>query len=494
MNYQDEINTQNAVLNDPQKYIKDVHSMPSTILLRSIIDQWNDGELIIPTFQRKFVWKVEQASRFIDSLMSDIPFPAIMLYKDANKKFHIIDGQQRIKSILYFTGNFDKDKVDPLDKKYINFRLKGLSNKSPYYEKTFSGDNCFTEDEKRELKNKSIPITVITIDNPDDLSSIYSIFERLNSGGTPLTSQEIRNCICQGKFNDFLYEINQNEKWQSFITSSYDRVHQRDVELILRFFAFYDELPIYKKPLKDFLTIYFKKKISLDDSEIESKRKLFLSVVEAIYDNIGSKPFHGKNGLNSSLADSIMLSFAYNLDNIPDDIKSRWFNLINNNKDFYSLIEKSSDSYNDIVERITMARYKLFEEVGKQETKIIKLYDMPVSAGIGNWLGDENIDYEEISTTNRRADFALRISGDSMSPEINNGDIVLIKNEQTILSGRTGIFTYKNRAYCKKLLKSKATYLISNNKKYKAIKIEDKDQFYVNGLVVDILPKDTASV
>lgn len=256
MSYQEEVTVQN----DPQKYIKDVHSFPTTILLRSIIDQWNDGELIIPTFQRKFVWKIEQASKFIDSLMSDIPFPSIMLYKDSDKKFHIIDGQQRIKSILYFTGNFNKDSIDPLDKKYINFRLKGLSDKSPYYEKTFSGDNCFTEDEKRELKNKSIPITVITIDAPDDLSSIYSIFERLNSGGTPLTSQEIRNCICQGKFNDFLFDINQNEKWQSFITSSYDRVHQRDVELILRFFALYDELSIYKKPLKDFLTIYFKKR------------------------------------------------------------------------------------------------------------------------------------------------------------------------------------------------------------------------------------------
>lgn len=490
MSYQEEVTVQN----DPQKYIKDVHSFPTTILLRSIIDQWNDGELIIPTFQRKFVWKIEQASKFIDSLMSDIPFPSIMLYKDSDKKFHIIDGQQRIKSILYFTGNFNKDSIDPLDKKYINFRLKGLSDKSPYYEKTFSGDNCFTEDEKRELKNKSIPITVITIDAPDDLSSIYSIFERLNSGGTPLTSQEIRNCICQGKFNDFLFDINQNEKWQSFITSSYDRVHQRDVELILRFFALYDELSIYKKPLKDFLTIYFKKKISMTDDEINEKRKLFTEVVDTIYENIGSRPFHGKNGLNSSLADSIMLAFAHNLDNIPSDIKSRWFNLVNNNKEFYSLIEKSSDSANDINARIEMVKTKLFDEISEKEVKIIKLFDMPVSAGTGNWLGDENIDYEEISTTNRRADFALRVSGDSMSPEINNGDIVLVKKEQSILSGRTGIFTYKNRAYCKKLLKSKAIYLLSNNKKYKAIKIEDKDQFYVNGLVVDILPKETASV
>ncbi len=82
----------------------------------------------------------------------------------------------------------------------------------------------------------------------------------------------------------------------------------------------------------------------------------------------------------------------------------------------------------------------------------------------------------------------------SQPPEINNGDIVLVKKEVEVLSGRTGIFTYKNKAYCKKLMKTKAIYLLSNNKKYKAIKIEDIDQFFVNGLVVDILPKDTSSI
>lgn len=484
----------NETNDEYQPYIKDVHSSPTTILVQSMIDQWNLGNLIIPSFQRKFVWSVEQASKFIDSIMSMIPIPSIMLYQDSSNKLHIIDGQQRIKSILYFTGNFNKDKVDPLDKKYINFRLKGLSKDSPYYEKTYNGEEGFNEEEKLALMLKSLPINIITIDDSDNLTSIYSIFERLNSGGTPLTAQEIRNCICQGKFNEFLLDLNRNKKWQSFITSSYDRTHLRDVELILRFFAIYDDINSYKKPMKNFLTNYFKKVISCSEEEITFKRELFENVVDAIYDNIGTRPFHGKNGLNSSFADSIMLAFSYNIDNIPNDIKSRWFNLIHNDKEFYSLVEKSSDSISDINARIEMVKNKLFDEIGEQETKIIKLYDLSVSAGTGNWLGDENINYEEISTANRRADFALRISGDSMSPEINDGDIVLVKKESEVLSGRTGIFTYKNKAYCKKLMKSKAIYLLSNNKKYKAIKIEDKDQLYVNGLVVDILPKETASV
>lgn len=483
----------NEESNNIQKYVKDVHSQPTTMLLRSIIDQWNDKELIIPSFQRRFVWKVEQASKFIDSLMSNIPFPAIMLYQDSNNKFHIIDGQQRIKSILYFTGNFNKNSINQLDKKYVNFRLKGLSKDSPYFEKTYNGDNCFTDDEKRKFKNISIPITIITVDDPNNLTSIYSIFERLNSGGTPLTPQEIRNCVCQGKFNDFLSDINDNETWQSFITSDYDKIHQKDIELILRFFALYDDLKNYKKPMKDFLTTYFKKVRNVSDSEIENKRILFNNVVNAINENIGTRPFHGKNGLNSCFADSIMLAFAHNLDNIPLDIKSRWYNLINN-KEFYSYVEKSSDSQKDLQARIELAQSKLFDEIGEQEGKIIKLFELPVSAGTGNWLGDENLPYQEIHTTNRKADFALKISGDSMSPAINEGDIVLVKQQNNITSGTVGIFTYKNKAYCKKFLKSKAVYLISNNNHYKAIKIEDDGQFLVNGIVVDILSKESFSL
>lgn len=65
MNTKEEIKISNDILDSPQKYIKDVQSIPTTIMLKSIIDQWNEGDLIIPTFQRKFVWKIEQASRFI---------------------------------------------------------------------------------------------------------------------------------------------------------------------------------------------------------------------------------------------------------------------------------------------------------------------------------------------------------------------------------------------------------------------------------------------
>lgn len=466
----------------------DVTCDSKNIDVRTLIQMWNDGEIKIPTFQRKFVWTTNQASKFIDSVMSNLPFGSFIFYEDNDHFYHVIDGQQRIKSILYFTNNFDINKIDPLDKKYIGFKLTGLSKKSPYYQKTFDGtENCFSDTDKRTLKNRTIPITVITLDNPDDLTSVFYIFERLNKGGTPLTAQEIRNCICSGSFNDFLISLNKNQQWQSFITNEKDKIRQKDVELILRFFALYDYSNVYKKPMKDFLTQYFTKKRNINNDELKCKRILFEKTVDSIYKNVGKKPFHGLNGLNSSFVDSIMIAFANNLDNIPEDIKSRCETL-KRSEEFYSYCSKASNDAKSVINRLELAENILFGN-NSQDIKIIKLYDMPVSAGTGNWLGDEDIQFDKISVDNKQADFALRISGDSMSPTIDNGNIVLVKASKTIRSGEIGIFTYKNHAYCKRYLKTKAMYLKSENPKYKNIKIENAEEFYINGIVVGVVSK-----
>lgn len=460
----------------------------------TLLNMWNEGELRIPAFQRRFVWTIEQASKFVDSVMSGLPFQTVTFYKDKDEFLYIIDGQQRIKSLLYFTENFNKDSVDLLDKKYIGFKLKGLSKKSPYFEKTFNGVDGFSDVDKRALKNKAMPVTIITLKNPNDLTSVYYIFERLNKGGTPLKAQEIRSCICSGKFNDFLIRINKNEKWQSFITSEYDRIHQKDAELILRFFALYDCSSVYKRPMKDFLTEYFRKVKNSSQYEIEEKERLFLSVVDAIYDNIGSKPFHGTNGLNAAFADSIMVAFAHNLDNIPKNIKSRCYQLTHENRDFYSYASKSADDVKSVKNRIELAEEILFQETEEDAEKIIKLYNFPMSVSTPDWLSDEKLLYEEITVKNRRADFAIRINDDSMIPKINKGDIVLVKQEAKIKAGQMGIFTYKNHLYCKKYVKNKSVYLSSENPKQKTVRIEDMSRFFVNGIIVDILPKETETL
>lgn len=353
-------NSQNEDISEQiedNKYISDVEQPNSADLyIKSLIDLWKTKDLRIPFFQRKFVWTLRQASLFIESLLSNLPIPALMFYKDSSEYQYIIDGQQRTKSILYFTGAMEPDDVDEDNKKFINFKLVGLADDSPYKNKTFAG---LDPSIKRKLLNRTLPITTVKVNDDSDLPKIFEIFRRLNTGGTPLTKQEIRNCICAGNFNEFLIDLNKNKEWQSFITSENDRKRQRDVELILRFFALYETYKQYKRPMDEFLTLYFDAHRNIDEIEKEEKAALFNTVVSAIYKNLGRRPFHIKNGLNSGVCDSVMVAFANNINNIPLDIKDRFFALTHNGE-FYKYCGKNINDNESVQCRIQIATDYLF--------------------------------------------------------------------------------------------------------------------------------------
>lgn len=119
--------------------------------------------------------------------------------------------------------------------------------------------------------------------------------------------------------------------------------------------------------------------------------------------------------------------------------------------------------------------------------KTINLYDTPLSAGSGNVLLEGMASFEKYETTERNCDFALRISGDSMEPDIPSGSIVCIRRQQTINPGEIGVFLYNGEVYCKKYsTKNNQTYLISLNRKYKPILVEEGAQFICYGKVVHV--------
>ena len=464
------------------KYIFNVDTPGNADLyIKSLIDLWTSKDLQIPFFQRRFVWTLKQASLFIESLLANLPVPALMFYKDSKEYQYIIDGQQRTKSILYFTGTIKPEDVDDEYKKFINFRLTGLAEDSPYYNKTYSE---LDPELQRKFKNRTLPVTTIKVNDEKDLPKIFEIFRRLNTGGTPLTKQEIRNCICAGNFNDFLIELNKNPKWQSFITSEKDRKRQRDVELILRFFALYDSNDKYKRPMDDFLTLYFEKHKNISEGELKEKENIFNNVVDAIYDNLAKTPFHIKNGLNSGVCDSVMVAFANNLDNIPNDISNRFAQLCHN-EEFYKYCGKSVNDNESVRNRIQMANDYLFGAVENINLKIIKFYDFPVSAGHGNFIGDDTATYTEITTDNRKADYAVKITGDSMEPDYHDGDILLVKSQNTLNSGQLGIFFYEGDTLFKKYKKNKKKIsIISLNKDYRIVDIPSNRKLVIQGLVV----------
>lgn len=485
------LQTQNNEFEDVEdksegKSIKGIKNVDKpNLTIDSIIGMWKNHILDIPDFQRKFVWTVKQSSRFIESLLLGVPIPSLMFYKDAKSNQLIVDGQQRIKSIIFFIGDesIDISKFSDDEQKRYKFELTGLAPESKYNGKTF--DKLDEVDKRKILFESVLDVNLITLSNTDDLSSIYYIFERLNTGGTPLKPQEIRNCICAGKFNEFLLNLNTYPTWRKFFNESNAIDHLQDVELILRFFALYDKLDLYKSPMKDYLTDYMKEMKNISDEEMQSKEELFKSTIESVYLHLGKRAFRPNSGINSAVFDSIMLAFAKNIDNIPNDIKDKYERLCSN-REYIKYCGQSSGDNSSVRYRTQMANDYLFGKVEDINLKIIRFYDFPVSAGHGNFIGDETATYTEITTDNRKADFAVKITGNSMEPNYHDGNILLVKSQNTLNSGQLGIFFYDGDTLFKKYRKNKKKIsIVSLNKdEYPPVDIPSNRKLVIQGLVV----------
>lgn len=268
-----------------------------------LVKRMNNGSIYVPTFQRGYVWKIKEASRFIESLLLGLPVPGIFLAKEKDtQKLLVIDGQQRLRTIEYFyNGVFEPTKK--------GFSLEGISSQ-------FNGVTYKTlsEEDRRRLDDSIIPATVVKQDEPsDDDSSIYHIFERLNTGGVKLQPQEIRACIYHGELNELLRELNNNQYWRAIYGSSDSRM--KDQELILRFLALYFDGEKYTKPMKGFLNKFMGKNRDLKIYTGAQIKDTFYNTIETAYRCLGEKAFKPKRQLNAAVFDSIMVGLSHRLKN-----------------------------------------------------------------------------------------------------------------------------------------------------------------------------------
>lgn len=227
----------------------DIASYPSDNTLSVLFNMWNHEDITIPDFQRGFVWTIEQSSLLIESFLIGLPVPPVFFYIDQENKNLVVDGQQRILSIVFFfEGMFGHE--NDRGKRQV-FRLTGLNKKSPYHDKKYVD---LDPTDKRKLESAVLrAINIRQLSPKKDNTSIYHIFERLNTGGTPLTSQEIRNVVFRGSFLNALKMLNTNKNWRNLLGKLVPDKHQKDVELILRAFGIANYLEDYEKPMKEFL-------------------------------------------------------------------------------------------------------------------------------------------------------------------------------------------------------------------------------------------------
>lgn len=280
-----------------------ISSWGADLSFRELIQRYEDNELIKPELQRKYVWDKTEASRFIDSLLLGLPVPSIFLAKTPNEKLLIIDGYQRIMTVYdYVRGIFAGDnKVFKLSRsEKINSKWRG---------KAFSE---LTDTEQRKVRNTTIHAIIFLQQHPTgDDTSLYQVFERINTSGRTLLPQEIRNCVYQGSFNTLLFELNKLPNWRTLFGSAEEDQRMRDIEFILRFFALnspeFDALTQENISLKKFLNQFLGKFANLTDTQIVNYRDRFTTCINFIFKNIGANAF---NNISSTIPGKFSPNFS----------------------------------------------------------------------------------------------------------------------------------------------------------------------------------------
>ncbi|MCU4563870.1 MULTISPECIES: DUF262 domain-containing protein [Acinetobacter] len=295
-----------------EEKVSKIHTTHLDVSFNEILDMYQSNELnISPDFQRLFRWSNGKQSRFIESLILEMPVPPIYVIELEDGKYELIDGLQRISSYLHLRGELvgathnnieDKDKLKLSDCDVIE-ELNG-----------FTFDELPTSYQIR-LKRSFIRMEVIRKESNKLIR--YHMFKRLNTGGEGLEDQELRNCtirILNESFPNFLNEVVENQDFQDTTCniSEAKTINAYKQELILRFLAFKNFRENYTHDIADFLDEYMER-VSLPDSDIHFiefdyniEKAIFAKTFKILNKTLGSKVF----GQASKNFDSIHENFS----------------------------------------------------------------------------------------------------------------------------------------------------------------------------------------
>lgn len=278
----------------------DITATPNDFNIITLFNFIESGAIRIPGFQRNFVWDISRASKLIESFILGLPVPQLFLYEQARNRFLVIDGQQRLMSIYYFIKKrfprkekrvelrsiFDlngkiPDEVLHNDDYFQSFNLR-LAEKIPNHPNKFKGLNYATLAEyKTQFDLRPIRNVVVKQNSPsNDDSSMYEVFNRLNTGGINLRPQEIRTSMYHSAFYGTLYHINAIPEFRTILRSPEPDLHMKDIEILLRGFAMLIDGHNYSPSLVKFLNQFSRKCESQDEDQNNYLKSLFESFLK----------------------------------------------------------------------------------------------------------------------------------------------------------------------------------------------------------------------
>lgn len=350
--------------------------------IESLHGKFKRGRLILqPDFQRQFVWDAIKASRLIESALLSIPLPVIYLSEEQDGQEYLIDGQQRLTAFFSFIDGKLPDGKD--------FKLSGLKVFTELNKLSFKDLDVPLQDKIRYYKVRTITFKK---DSQEDLK--FEVFERLNTGSVSLNDQELRNCIYRGPFNDLLKKLSRQQDFTDILGLKQPDKRMKDIELVLRFAAFYHATYLnYKPPIKKFLnneSEKFKNISPADSTKLEQAFNNSCSIIKSLlgkhafkrfYKGTANKPdgYWEAKKFNASLYDILMFSFAREDKNKVfqhlDAIREALINLMTHDQEFIDSIELSTSSVQAVTKRFDKWRLALQSILGtgKKEKRCFSL-------------------------------------------------------------------------------------------------------------------------
>ncbi len=343
-----------------------------------LIHMYKAGELLIrPEYQRLFRWKGSQKTALIESILLGIPIPPVFVAEDMEGVWELVDGLQRVSTIISFFGDLDESLltvcVEDSQEDNVNYVNKWELESGNLVE-DLEGFNVDTLPKKYVINLKRAVCRVEILRGESNTAMKYELFKRLNSGGSTLTPQEIRNAIYRGidpKINILTEKLSKNEDFIKLVSLSGQKKQELyDQELVLRFVAFLGNADKINANTEIFLDKFMETAVKDKEFDVGYYEELFVKVmrIEEILlypcarESARSSMFRNdRKGFVPAYYEGITLGIAQNLEKYearPELILER-IQALKEDREFKKYSGSASNSKSRIKNRLKVAN-KIF--------------------------------------------------------------------------------------------------------------------------------------
>ncbi|HDX8597013.1 TPA: DUF262 domain-containing protein [Aeromonas dhakensis] len=286
---------EDEVIDSKKQIISDGYDMS----VGEIMNLYRDNELTIsPDYQRLFRWNLSQKTRFIESLLLGIPIPPIFVHQDDSGIWELIDGLQRVSTILEFSGllkNIETGEILPSSTLNGTQLLPSLSEKK--WSDTTNPANEIGKSLQLEIKRARLRVEILR--KGSDPYAKYELFQRLNTGGANLSEQEVRNCIAV-MLNPTLFQwLKRCAEFPAFISTTCQTPEaiekQANMELALKFFAYKNYPYSPGMDVHEHLD-YAIVELCKSDLDLQTEEEIFKGVFTLLHEVLEDKAFKKWDG------------------------------------------------------------------------------------------------------------------------------------------------------------------------------------------------------